>query len=120
MFSAHLPPGDYEIFNVSFFENRGYFGTTTFSSKRDFSARFTVKEGHAVYLGEFLSHPVLGKIFFGMSVTAEGYFVVANKLHRDLAVLSGRGEKIASDKVTIMVPTFLLIGVPVFRDSRAE
>lgn len=120
VFFVHLPPGDYEIFNVSFFENRGYFGTTTFSSKQDFSIRFAVKEGHAVYLGEFLGHLVLGKNFLGIPVTAGGYFVVANKLRRDLAVLSTRGEKIAPDKVTNMVPTFLSAGLTEFRDSSSE
>lgn len=83
VFSARLPEGEYEIFQVSFFLNRGQFGSTTFTAKEDFSIPFSIKEGQSTYLGEFISYHTTGKNFFGMSIPWGGYFVVSDKLQRD-------------------------------------
>lgn len=57
---AALPPGNYEIFATTVFEN---FGTLqrTFSSNRPFSIPFTVRANEAVYLGAFRALRLTGK-----------------------------------------------------------
>jgi hypothetical protein len=95
VFFARLPVGDYELYNVSFFVNRGQFGSTTFSAKTPFSIPFSIRENEATYLGAFLAHAVWGKNFFGLRIPAGGYFVVTDRFDRDYGVLrtkEGVGE----------------------------
>jgi len=112
LFVARLPPGNYEISNVRFFLNNGL-STVTFSSRKDFSVPFSVKRGMATYLGEFLTYEVKGNAF-GMSVPAGGYFVVSNKLERDLAILEKKGSAIPHDRIEESVLNPEALGVPYF------
>jgi hypothetical protein len=115
VFSVRLPAGDYELFNVMFYENHGQYGSSTFTSKRDFSINFSVKEGQAVYLGEYLGRRVTGKNIFYLPVSAGGYFMVADRLDRDVAVLEKRGEPVSRDTVENLVPRVLEKSVPLLR-----
>jgi hypothetical protein len=90
LFFARLPVGDYELVDVRFFINRAQFGTTTFTAKQKFSIPFVVREGHAVYLGEFVAQPIMGTNFFGMSIPAGGVFVVADRFDRDSSLLRSK------------------------------
>jgi hypothetical protein len=114
VFSVRLPPGDYQLFNVRFFENHGRYGQMTFTSSEDFPIIFSVKEGKAVYLGEYLVHRLSGNILY-LPVTVGGYFVVADKLERDLAVVEKRGERVQPDAIDNMVSRILAADVPAFR-----
>lgn len=92
VFVGRLPAGDYELFQVNFFINRAQFGSTTFSAREEFSIPFRVEEGKSTYLGEFIAYYTTGKNFFGMTIPAGGYYVVADKSQRDMAILSTKPE----------------------------
>lgn len=92
VFVGRLPAGDYELFQINFFINRGQFGTTTFSSREEFSIPFKVEEGKSTYLGEFIAYHTTGKNFFGMTIPGGGYYVVADKSERDMTILSKKPE----------------------------
>lgn len=115
VFVAHLPPGNYELFNVHFFENRGSQGTTTFTSKVDFSVPFSVSEGKATYLGEYIGQRVEGKNIFHLPVSAGGYYVVTDQLDRDIGILEKRGESIPREDVQNLVSSVAGAGVPMLR-----
>lgn len=116
VFIARLPPGEYEVYNLYFFENRAQFGTATFTAKQDFSVHFTVKEGKPVYLGEFLGRRLTGKNIFRIRITGGGYFVVSNKLERDVSLLRARGEAVSKDSESL-VPLFLGLNHELLRDK---
>jgi hypothetical protein len=123
VFAIRLPPGEYELYNVLFFVNRAQFGSTTFSSKADFSIPFTVTEGSATYLGEFMTHSVYGKNFFGMSMPGGGYFVVANKLDRDFSFLAKKAVHIPRERVTdatVSIPHPMFRAKPLPPDSSLQ
>jgi hypothetical protein len=88
IFVGRLPAGNYELFQVNFFINRGQFGTTTFASRKEFSIPFKVEKGKSTYLGEFIAYDTTGKNFFNMTIPAGGYYVVTDKSQRDIAILS--------------------------------
>jgi hypothetical protein len=115
VFSVRLPPGDYQLFNMRLYESHGQYGDVTFTSKEDFPITFSVKEGKAVYLGEYLVHRLSGKNIFFLPATAGGYFVVSDKLDRDLAVVEKRGETVPRDSIENMVSPILAADVPAFR-----
>jgi hypothetical protein len=116
LFLIRLPPGAYELMNIHFFINRGQFGTTTFSAKEDFSIAFTVKEGTATYLGEFLGYQVTGKNFFGWSVPAGGYFVIRNQIERDFSLARKKGVTLPRERVEVSVADPKAVGSPMIRE----
>jgi hypothetical protein len=115
VFSAHLPPGNYELFNVRFFENRGSMGTTTFTSKVDFSVPFSVEEGKATYLGQFVGKRLVGKNILHLPVSAGGYYVVSDQVERDIAILEKRGESVPRDNVQNWVSRVIEAKAPPLR-----
>jgi hypothetical protein len=115
VFSAHLPPGNYELFNVRFFENRGSMGTTTFTSKVDFSVPFSVEEGKATYLGEYVGQRLTGRSIIYLPVSAGGYYVVSDQMERDIAILERRGETVPRDGVQNVVSKVIEANVPLLR-----
>jgi hypothetical protein len=115
VFSVRLPSGDYQLFNVRFYESHGQYGDSTFTSKVEFPITFSIKEGKAVYLGEYLGQRYTGKNIFFIRVSAGGYFVVADQLERDMAVLQKRGESISRDATQNLVPSVLEANVPLLR-----
>ena len=118
LFFARLPAGEYELVNVRFFENRAQFGTTTFSSKTEFSVPFTIAEGKATYLGEFLSATSMGKNVFGLSVPAGGYFFVADRLQRDRSLLVAKEASAASMEIANSTLDPVALKVPFFQPSK--
>lgn len=114
VFVGRLPAGDYELFQVNFFINRGQFGTTTFSAREEFSIPFRVEEGRSTYLGEFIAYDTTGKNFFGMRIPAGGYFVVADKYQRDVAILAKKPEANSSWPVLRSVVSPEAVKLPYF------
>lgn len=100
VFSAYLPPGEYELYGIRLFENLGSM-TTTFHTKVDFSIPFTVAKGETVYLGAFLATTTKGKNLLGMSVPSGAYFLVSNQLQRDVGLLAKKQIVIPVDKVRV-------------------
>ncbi|MDD4963083.1 MAG: hypothetical protein PHI11_04085 [Gallionella sp.] len=109
-FSFNLPPGEYEVFNLRLWKNFGYFDKTT-TSKEDFSVKFTVEEGKAIYLGEFISR------HFSAQFSGSGYFIVStNKMERDKSLLSGKGVTFP-ENIENISPLFIDLKHPMLRDK---
>lgn len=115
VFSARLPAGEYEVFNVWFYRST-QFGTTDYSLKDPVSIRFTVQPGRATYLGEFIGHRMVGQNMFGTPVTAGAYFVVSDKLARDVELLKKKGNAPDPAGIDNQVQAFANSGTPAFRD----
>jgi hypothetical protein len=116
VFFARLRPGDYEITGASFYVGRGQF-SHWIHSREKFSIPFRVKEGHASYLGEFLSGTEKARNLIGIPIPVGGYFVVSDRYERDLAILrtkEGVGELAKPEKAVIDVKA---IDNPFFRTS---
>lgn len=94
-----LKPGNYEIFNVEFYYNRGQF-ETTFRVERDFSLPFTLKAGEALYLGEFIAETMWGRNIFGIPIPAGGYFRRDDKRERDLPLLKSVDAAVSKYQIT--------------------
>lgn len=109
---AALPPGEYEIFATTVFENYGTV-QTTFRSTRPFSIPFTIHPGEAVYLGSFRSRRLTGKNVFGMEVTAGAAFEISDSMARDLGLARTRTGQLPAEIVQA-VPDPDLIGSPIF------
>jgi hypothetical protein len=89
--ARRLPPGTYEIYAAGVLEVVGSM-STRYGDRRPFSFKFEVLPGKAIYLGEFLGYPVIGKGVFGQSVAAGALYTVSDKKDRDLALLRKRGQ----------------------------
>ncbi len=98
----HLLPGSYEIFNFSTFFN-GYPSTLTFSSKQDFSIRFSVSKDSTAYLGRYLANRATGKNFLGVMVTTGIYFDVTDQMEHDIRLAAMRFENIRSRPATSFI-----------------
>jgi len=118
LFTLLLPEGEYEINNASVFLNQATAGTTTYSAKEDFSAKFTIKKGQATYLGEFISDTVYGKNFLGISVPAGGYFIVSNQFERDKSLLQTKELAMSPNEYTQMVPNPEEVKTIMFQSER--
>lgn len=114
---AQLPPGEYQLINVYFFENYGQMGTKTFQAQEPFSIKFTVPEGGVVYLGEFLGHRLVAKNMFYINISVGGYFVVTDRLERDLELLAKRGAVFHREHVTNITQQVLSAGVRILRSE---
>jgi hypothetical protein len=86
VFAVHLPPGQYELHNVSFKGGVSVIASAYPRAKTDFSIPFTVEEGTATYLGEFT--PVWGYSF-----------LISDELERDYSFLAKKGFVIPRERV---------------------
>lgn len=85
VFAASLLPGEYEFHNIEFFYP-GPLAHHRFWAKQDFSIPFTLVSGKALYVGELIASAMWGKNVL-QYVPAGGYFVRANKIDRDKALI---------------------------------
>jgi hypothetical protein len=121
LFFARLPPGNYEIFQVSFREHSTGVAATSFSAKKEFSIPFTIEKGRATYLGQFIVHVQTGPApgpFAGGPYgprTGGGYFVVHDELQRDTEALKDR-LGVESLDVGAMQQRVSTYGIPFFVD----
>ncbi|WP_300757877.1 hypothetical protein [Janthinobacterium sp.] len=120
VFSTALPAGEYEIFNVYYFQNMAQFGTRVYSAPQPFSVRFTVVPNKAVYLGQFMGYRTTAKNLFGIPITSGAYFVVGDALERDVDILAKRNVQIKLDDVNKTSSAFLQSGVPYFQSAIME
>lgn len=115
---ARLPPGDYELVDVSFFTRRGVHGATDYRSKRKFSIPFTVTENEVIYLGAFMSHMTKGRNFLGLPVDTGGYYVIADHFERDLTLLKIKEASVEGMASKKMVVDPDAVQLPIFQSKR--
>ena len=115
VFVLQLPPGQYEMYDVYFHMDQASAGSTTFSSKQEFSVPFEIKKGESVYLGEFITKVVKAKNFLRISVPVGGYFKVTDQLERDKAYLLEQNSEISSEAIRSDVLNPSEQGLIVFR-----
>jgi len=117
VFFAQLAPAEYEIFRFELSQFRGQLGSTTFRSNIAFSIPFSVAEGRATYLGQFLSVAAYGKNVFGMSVPGGGYFVVSDQMERDVGLLQSQRTDFDFANVHRALIDPKQLGLPFFREA---
>ena len=86
VFLLKVPAGEYEFYNHSFYDNRGMY-SVTHGSREDYSIKFTVTPGVALYVGEILANHTWGKNTFGLTIPTGGYHTFSDKKDRDLKLL---------------------------------
>ncbi len=120
VFFAQLVPAEYEIFGFELSQFRAQFGSTTFRSNIAFSIPFSVAEGRATYLGQFLSVAAYGKNIFGMNVPGGGYFVVSDQMERDIRLLQSQRTDFDFANVHRALVNPKQLGLPFFREALIE
>lgn len=85
VFLIPLPPGTYEFYSIYFY-NSGY-TSTTWRSKPGLSARFTIEDGKATYIGQVMAEYLYGKSLIGLTVPAGGFIQIADSYGRDSYLL---------------------------------
>lgn len=113
VFAYQLPAGEYELYDVQFFINRGEF-STTYRSTQPFSIPFKVSAGAATYLGEFLARSAMGRNIIGLPAVSHGSFVMRNRSERDLASLKRKGVPLPEGQVIDASSGIMGAGVPFF------
>jgi hypothetical protein len=87
IFAYIVPAGDYEIYGTQITQSYGY-THTNWQDSDNFSIRFHAEAGKITYIGEYAIQPVYnGKNLFGASLVSSGYWLIADKSERDLALL---------------------------------
>ena len=115
-FRYSLPPGQYEFYNVRFFQN-GYPATYTVSSKTDFSVPFELTRGETVYLGEIKCFRLMGQNIFGKAVPSSGYFVFSDKSQRDLPTIRRKFVDLPASEPRIGIPSVSEVHSPFIRSE---
>jgi hypothetical protein len=99
MFVARLPAGDYQVVTATI-ANAPFAGWGAHVYETDAgSVTFHVEAGKATYLGQFLSHLRMGRDRDGIPIVTGAYFVVSNRLQRDLGLLATREPAFAAGAV---------------------
>ncbi len=119
-FAMRLVPGEYEMYQIDFFYNRGQFGTDSFYAEEDFSMPFVVHKDESIYIGEYLAIPVHGKNFFGMPIPGGGFFVISDQRGRDFEVLQATLPDLKADEILAKVPDPIATGSPAMRAELYE
>jgi len=92
LFVARLPAGDYALVGAAV-ENAPMHGWAAHVYLADPGAvTFRVEAGGATYLGQFISHLRLGRDEHRIPQVQGVFFVVSDRLDRDLALLARRGQ----------------------------
>jgi hypothetical protein len=108
VFRVALPPGEYEIYRVLFFENDGY-SSARYQNEKNFSLSFTIEAGREVYIGEALAASIPGKNLFGMTIPVGYRFDFTDQRERDFPVIQARFPDFAPDKARTFVPARAII-----------
>ena len=110
-----LAPGDYEFFGIS----AAMHGTLQWRWQPDdeFSIPFSIAPGVATYLGDFkgVSTSRRSAWSLGAPLPTGAYFVVSNRLDRDLPIAKRKAPKL--DQVNPAVPNGAVISSPYFQFS---
>lgn len=117
LFMARLPAGDYEVFQAVI-EHAPMAGWGSHVYIHDAGAvAFRVEAGGATYLGQFLSHLRMGRDADGIPRVTGAYFVVSDRLQRDLRLLQSRGGSAAPDRVLDLAPRFMQVDNAALRSA---
>jgi hypothetical protein len=108
---ATLPPGDYELVNFDVFLNAGMV-QTNYSSRKEFSIPFQVQSKQVVYLGNYQANAIRGRNIFGMRVAGGAYFVVEDRMSRDLGFAKMRLASLPVDQSRNATPDVKQVGNP--------
>lgn len=107
LFAARVPAGDYELVSATIANAPfGGWGAHVYSSDAG-GVPFHVEAGRATYLGQFLSHLRMGRDRHGIPVVTGAYFVVSERLRRDLGLLSTREMVVRPESVLDLSGRFL-------------
>lgn len=117
LFMARLPAGDYEVFSAVI-EHAPMAGWGSHVYGPDAGGvAFRVEAGGATYLGQFLSRLRMGRDADGIPQVQGAYFVVSDRLQRDLGLLQSRGAVAAPDRVLNLAPRFMRVDNAALRSS---
>lgn len=117
LFVARLPAGDYEIVSATIANAPfGGWGAHVYSSDAG-SVPFHVEPGKATYLGQFLGHLQMGRDRHGIPVVTGAYFVVSDRLQRDLALLSARDAAVLPESVLNLSLRFVQVDNAALRSA---
>lgn len=109
LFVARLPAGDYALVGAAV-ENAPMHGWAAHVYLADPGAEpFRVDAGGTTYLGQFISHLRVGRDADRIPKVQGAFFVVGDKLERDLALLKQRGERPLPPSVINLAPRLMQI-----------
>ena len=109
LFVARLPAGDYALVGAAV-ENAPMHGWAAHVYLADPGAvPFRVDAGGTTYLGQFISHLRVGRDADRIPKVQGAFFVVGDKLERDLALLKQRGERPLPPSVINLAPRLMQI-----------
>lgn len=109
LFVARLPAGDYALVGAAV-ENAPMHGWAAHVYLADPGAvPFRVDAGGTTYLGQFISHLRVGRDADRIPKVQGAFFVVGDKLERDLALLKQRGERPLPPTVINLAPRLMQI-----------
>lgn len=109
LFVARLPAGDYALVGAGV-EDAPMHGWAAHVHLADPGAvPFRVEAGGATYLGQFVSHLRVGRDAHRVPQVQGAFFVVSDRLERDLALLMRRGEAPPSQRVINLAPRLMQI-----------
>ncbi len=94
-FFLKLPVGEYEFYNVHFYDN-DLLIAASYHAKKPFSLPFVIKTGTVTYVGQLLSHGDNGENVFGMDVTDGGFFTYTDESKRDFSLLRNKHNEFDS------------------------
>lgn len=117
LFVARLPAGNYEVLSATIANAPfGGWGAHVYSSDAG-GVPFHVEAGKATYLGQFLGHLQMGRDRHGVPVVTGAYFVVTDRLQRDLALLSARDATVVQGSVIDLSLRFVQIDNAALRST---
>ncbi len=119
-FAMSLAPGEYEVYQIDFFYNRGQFGTDYFYAEEDFSMSFVVHKDESIYIGEYLAIPVHGKNFLGMPIPGGGFFVISDQRDRDFKALQASQPELIVEDILAAIPDPKTARSPAIRSELSE
>jgi hypothetical protein len=109
LFVARLPAGDYALVGAAV-ENAPMHGWAAHVYLADPGAvPFRVEAGGTTYLGQFISHLRVGRDADRIPKVQGAFFVVGDRLERDLALLKQKGEKPLPPSVINLAPRLMQI-----------
>ncbi len=109
--SQQLPPGKYEIFNISTVVGTTV-GRNTTKFRQDFSIPFEIKPGRITYIGAYECTPVIGEGFFGQPAMVDMYWRLADRSTRDIAIAQRREPPLNTMPADIAVPDLSRLNIP--------
>lgn len=100
IFAYLVPAGVYEIYGTEMTQSYAY-THTRWKAKDEFSIKFHAEAGKITYIGEYAIQPVYdGKNIIGVPLMASGYWLIDDKLERDLTLLKKKYPNLNWSEVT--------------------